>query len=180
MPATAQAPRETSAGIAHAQPNGDQPATMAITTPKRASPTNARSRNRREARNEAKAAVAARDNRKQVITPSGAAISAAIVSGRPRAQVITRPAATTIVATPGALVRPATRSPGSRSEARTGSNANLAGSMVSSTPKTSIDISSQPTVRPAYPTTVRSAVSASDVKRRPINPASTKITTPSA
>src|SRR3954464_15417278 len=97
----AQAPRETSAGIAQAHPNGDQPATiarsarlrrswatpvlttplirfpaMAIARPNRARPTNARSRDFREARNEAKAAVAARDRRKHVSTPSGAAISA--------------------------------------------------------------------------------------------------------
>src|SRR4249919_605641 len=188
MPAVAQAPRETSAGIAQAHPKGDQPATVArwaklcrssltsvltivlirfpataIATPTRAIATNARSRNLREARNEAKAAVAARDSKKQVATPSGTAISAASVRGTVRAHVISRPTPTRTVATPGALISPASNRPGSSSEARTGNSANFPGSIVSSTPKTSIDISSQPTVRPAYAITVTSAVNASEV-----------------
>jgi hypothetical protein len=64
---------------------------MAIATPTRAIATNARSRNLREARKEAKAAVAARDSKKQVTTPSGTEISAARARGTGRAHVISGP-----------------------------------------------------------------------------------------
>ena len=84
---------------------------------------------------------------------------------RVRAQVMIKPRATRAEAIPGTPTRPATRSPGNSSRARTGSSANLAGSTVSSTPKTNSDISSQPSVSAENATTVTSAVSSSEVNR---------------
>ncbi len=153
---------------------------MPSPAPTNASTTKARSRKRREDKNAAKAEVAARDSRKQVATPSGTATSAARVRGTVRDQVTTRPSDTKTVATPGTPTSPPTSRPGIRSRARTGSRANLAGSTVSSTPKTSSDIASQPRVRVAYADTVTSAVRAVEVNRSPISPASTASTTPRA
>ena len=104
---------------------------------------------------------------------------AAAVRAGVRAQVSTSPAPMISVAAPGTPIRAAANRPGSSWPARTGSNANRAGSTVSSTPKTSSDIRSHPAVRTAYATMVTSAVSAVEVKRRANRPASTARTIPS-
>src|SRR5215213_5065219 len=196
VPATSHWPRATSAGMDHAQPNGVQPATRAMLdstartskrprsarlpirlppiarpAPMSASSTTARSRNRREARNEANAEVAVRESRKHVLTPSGMAMRAARVRGSVRAQLTTSPAEIKTVATPGMPIRPARISPGNSCRARTGSRANLLGSTVSSMPKTSSDTSNHPKVRRLNVSTVTSAVKEADVKRSAISPA---------
>ena len=103
--------------------------------------------------------------------PAAPAISAAIVSGTLRAQVITRPAATTIVATPGAPIRPATRSPGNRSRGANGQQREL-GRIDGLVHPEDQHRHQQPADRQAgeRQQLSRSAVSASEVKRRPTNP----------
>ncbi len=204
-PASSQRPSATSAGTAQIQPNGVQPATVAASassprsrstpapakvptrlapTPNSraspASPTKAKSRNRRELSTAAKVVVPARESRKQVTTPIGMATTVASTGPGPRDQLASSPSDTSTVATPVLPTSPDTSNPGMICRARTGSSAKRAGSRVSSTPNTSSDSSSQPAVSVAKASTVTSAVTSTDVQRRATRPTRVITTMPSA